>query len=224
MYVSTMARWCHNEAVLTPGSFLICLLGFRCMLRRIHLELEHGLGSNFTPSTVLLEPFNECVELVSRLTEQDCNGYFLICKPTTMRGDFLALLTADTAHILSSVTSSLTRIAMANSTDTRATTLLATLVRSLHRYQADYKWDIAIPAIRRAAAVDARLKSLGEHQDVALALRGGDTETPFDVDAALEALIAQPMDNTGTEPQFIWDNSGMDWNLWGVSNNDLNTT
>lgn len=120
----------------------------------------------------------------------------------------------DASHILSSVTSSLTRLTLANPSvpNETAMDLLAKLTRALHRYQTDYKWDIAAPALRRAAAVEARLKSIGEHDAVATALRGGVTATPFDLGAALQNLNpAQPA--VEAEPQFVWDWSGMDWNF-----------
>ncbi|KAI9632181.1 uncharacterized protein MKK02DRAFT_40480 [Dioszegia hungarica] len=189
------------------NSFLIHLLGFRCMLRRIHLELEYGLGSTFTPGPDVLAPFTDCVNFVTRLTREECDGYYLNYA----------------SHILSSVTSSLTRLTLASASTPNqpAMDLLASLVRALHRFQTEYKWDIAVPALRRAAAVEARLKSIGEHEAVVTALRGGDIATPFDLDAVLQNMVAGPAPAVETEPQLVWDWSGLDWNFGDVIGADL---
>lgn len=99
--------------------------------------------------------------------------------------------------------------------------LLASLVRALHRFQTEYKWDIAVPALRRAAAVEARLKSIGEHEAVVTALRGGDSATPFDLDAVLQNMVVGPAPAVETEPQLVWDWSGLDWNFGDVLGADL---
>jgi hypothetical protein len=89
---------------------------------------------------------------------------------------------------------------------------LAQLIRALHHFQTDYKWDIAAPALRRAAAVEARLNSIGEHHMVAAALRGGETATPIRLDSFLQT-IDQTQDTVQTEPQYVWDWGGVDWNF-----------
>jgi hypothetical protein len=71
---------CGEGARADVDSFLIHLLGFRCMLRRIHLELEYGLGSTFTPGPEVLAPFTDCVTFVTRLTKEECDGYYLNCE------------------------------------------------------------------------------------------------------------------------------------------------
>lgn len=58
---------------------LVHLLGFRCMLMRISLELRHGLSSPFDPDTSNLEPFHQLVDFVHRLDGRDVDGYWLIC-------------------------------------------------------------------------------------------------------------------------------------------------
>jgi hypothetical protein len=50
------------------------------MLRRIELELKHGLGSTFNPGREVLAPFTDCVGFIAQLTEADCDGYFLTCE------------------------------------------------------------------------------------------------------------------------------------------------
>ena len=91
--------------------------------------------------------------------------------------------------------------------------LLGRLIRALHRFQTDYKWDIASPALIRAAAVEARLISIGEHDAVVTALQGGEAAIPLDISAALQSLNAVQQTAVRTEPQLVWDLSGMDWSF-----------
>lgn len=121
---------------------------------------------------------------------------------------------ADASHILSSVTSSLTRLALANPSapDNTAMSHLAQLVRALHHCQTDFKWDIATPALRRASAVEARLNSIGEHETVAAALRSGETATPIRLDS-FRQTFDQTQNTVETEPQYVWDWGGLDWNF-----------
>ncbi|WWC70502.1 uncharacterized protein I206_104453 [Kwoniella pini CBS 10737] len=62
-----------------PGvnSLLLCLLGLRCMLKRIHVELEHGLGAMFDTPSDALNPFTDFVTFITAFTEHDLDGYFL---------------------------------------------------------------------------------------------------------------------------------------------------
>lgn len=68
--------------MLTSDSFLIHLLGFRCMLKRIHIELEYGLGSAFNPEPEMFAVFTDCVNFIVNLSEADIDGYYLICELT----------------------------------------------------------------------------------------------------------------------------------------------
>jgi hypothetical protein len=61
-------------------SLLVHLLGFRCMLKRILIELDHGLGAMFTPDAEVLAPFNDCVGFIAQLSETELDGYFLNCE------------------------------------------------------------------------------------------------------------------------------------------------
>jgi len=55
------------------------LLGFRCMLMRISLELKHGLSSPFDPDSSNFKPFHDLVDFVQQLNLNDVDGYWLIC-------------------------------------------------------------------------------------------------------------------------------------------------
>ncbi|WVQ81389.1 hypothetical protein IAT38_003513 [Cryptococcus sp. DSM 104549] len=187
------------------ASFLIHLLGFRCMLRRIHIELEYGFGGMFDPGPDMLSPFQECVTFVSSLTEVELEGFFL----------------GYASHILSSVTSSLIRLTLASPSGPSqpAMAILAQLIGSLHSYHSASSWDVAGPAIRRAAAVAGRLRGQSEHEELCEALLNGTTATPsqfqFDPsvgDALAAAQIQQPLVET-VDPQLVWGLNGLDWGL-----------
>ena len=123
----------------------------------------------------------------------------------------MCMTDVDASHVLSSVTSSLTRLALANPSAPHdgAMNILSGLIRSLNRYQTDYKWDIAAPALRRAAAVEGRLRSIGEHSTLAAALRGGDGDTASTTLPAFDP-IQVPLE---TDSQFVLDWGGLDWNF-----------
>jgi hypothetical protein len=133
-------------------------------------------------------------------------------------------LKIDASHIISSVISSLTRLTLASAStpDEMAMDLVGKLVRALHRFQTEYKWDIAVPALGRAAAVEARLRSIGEHDELVSALRGGETAIPVDLDAALQALNEGQAAAAQNEPQLVWDWSGIDWNVGDLLNTETN--
>jgi len=59
---------------------LVHLLGFRCMLMRISLELHYGLSSPFEPDASNFKPFHELVDFVQQLNHNDVDGYWLICE------------------------------------------------------------------------------------------------------------------------------------------------
>jgi hypothetical protein len=62
--------------------------------------------------------------------------------------------------------------------------------------------------------VENKLKSLGEHDQLLRALRGGITQSPLDVMAAVEAIATTAVPEASEmEPQFVWDWSGMDWDF-----------
>jgi hypothetical protein len=215
------------------------------MLKRILIELDHGLGAMFTPDAEVLAPFNDCVGFIAQLSEAELDGYFLNCKRATFHHTVTAPVNfhlrvvtpsvqrhqrvvvahhpsfaddarLDASHIISSVTSSLIRLSLASpsSSTNCAMDLLSRLVRALHGFQTTSGWDIASPALRRAAAVENKLKSLGEHDQLLRALRGGITQSPLDVMAAVEAIATTAVPEASEmEPQFVWDWSGMDWDF-----------
>lgn len=179
------------------------------MLRRIQLEFEHGLGSAFKPSKDDLEPFRDCVQYISALNPADLDGYFMICKSSPK---FLSL-TSDSAHILSSLTSSLIRLALSSPDELNAEAmgLLSRLLRVLHRFQAEHAWELGGPALRRAEAMASRLDEMQEHSALAVALRGGSTDvSPLDFTGVL-ADLNLPEAMPGADSQLVWDWS--DWNL-----------
>ncbi|WRT69218.1 uncharacterized protein IL334_006202 [Kwoniella shivajii] len=194
-------------------SLLLHLLGLRCMLKRIHIELEYGFGGMFTPGEEMLSPFHDFVKFLISLSSEELDGYFLNYA----------------SHILSSVTSSLIRLTLASSSNPPipAMDVLATLIRTLRVFQSEHKWDVAVPAIRRATAVATRLKGHGEHEELCEALLGGMTSTPRTATTEVNVLATTQMTEPiaeAIEPQLLWGVGGMDWGVggmdWGLG--DLN--
>lgn len=62
------------------ASLMTCILGFRCMVRRIAIELSIGLGSPFTPDPETLERYAQAVDYISSLEGQALDGFWLIRK------------------------------------------------------------------------------------------------------------------------------------------------
>ncbi|KAF7306719.1 Zn(2)-C6 fungal-type domain-containing protein [Mycena indigotica] len=156
------------------ASLMTCLLGFRCMLRRISIELSIGLGSPFTPDPATLEIYAEAVDYVCSLDGPAFNGFWL---------NYVG-------HILSSLTSSLIRLSLATSaqgsaslTPQRSTVtiqassrtmplmMLSRLQRALQAAQALH-WDLADAALTRAEAVVGCLKPSAEYTGIINALQG----------------------------------------------------
>ncbi|KAF7320232.1 Zn(2)-C6 fungal-type domain-containing protein [Mycena kentingensis (nom. inval.)] len=136
------------------ASLMTCLLGFRCMLRRISIELSIGLGSPFTPDPATLEMYAEAVDYVCSLDSHAFDGFWLIY----------------VGHILSSLTSSLIRLSLATSAQVSTPPRFAAdyalqIARSLH-------WDLADAALNRAESVANCLKSGPEYASVVHALEG----------------------------------------------------
>jgi len=157
------------------ASLMTCLLGFRCMLRRISIELSIGLGSPFTPDPATLDIFAEAVDYVCGLDARSFDGFWL---------NYVG-------HILSSLTSSLIRLSLATSalvsaslspqrtpftiqasSRTMPLTMLSRLQRALQAAKRDYLWDLAEPALNRAESVANCLKSSSEYTSVVAALKG----------------------------------------------------
>lgn len=134
----------------------------------------------------------------------------------------------DTSHIISSLTSSLIRLSLSDpaSLNTTAMDLVTRLLQALQRFQKDYNWDLAGPALRRAASMSARLTDMDEHLPLAAALRGQTAPViPPQSDLANLANVATmpvvPPSSSAApmtmamepDPQVMWDWSGVDWNF-----------
>ncbi|CAD6584074.1 MAG: hypothetical protein TREMPRED_003728 [Tremellales sp. Tagirdzhanova-0007] len=205
-------------------SFLLQLLGFRCMLKRIYIELDVGLGAMFTPGDESLLPFEDFVMFIGRWGVHELDGYW----------------SHYTSHILSSVTSSLIRLALASPTSppAQATDHIARLVSSLNFFRTTTRFDIVDSALERASAVAARLRNLGEQERLCQALQGSvetmlvdegqdhrghardqDHEQNQDHDQDHSfSPASQSLEDHGDsqasnplESQFVWDWNGLDW-------------
>ncbi|CAK5279980.1 unnamed protein product [Mycena citricolor] len=157
------------------ASLMTCILGFRCMLRRISIELSIGLGSPFTPDPATLEMYAEAVDFICALDSRAFDSFWL---------NYVG-------HIISSLTSSLIRLSLATSSlpsasmpgqrssnsvqaspRTMPLIMLCRLQRALQAAHRDYMWDLASPALTRAEAVINCLKSSAEYTSVVSALEG----------------------------------------------------
>ncbi|KAH8824377.1 hypothetical protein DL96DRAFT_1712657 [Flagelloscypha sp. PMI_526] len=141
-------------------SLMMCLLGFRCMLRRIRIEILIGLGSPFTPDNETLDMYAEAVDFFCSLDGRDFDGFWL---------NYVG-------HILSSMTSSLIRLSLATTASMQNQTrtnpqaaqmqiqvqansptnpllLLSRLRGALDRAQREFSWDLADAALTRAEKV-----------------------------------------------------------------------
>lgn len=167
------------------ASLMTCLLGFRCMLRRISIELKIGLGSPFTPDPETLEMFRECVDYFCSLTSPCFDGFWLVY----------------VGHVLSSLTSSLIRLSLATTSSPLATStngiatlqanmhnnpilLLHRLVTALRTAKQNDFWDLAEAALTRAESVAMVLRSAEEFTSVVAAL-----ESRLDVNFHLQGDV-----------------------------------
>lgn len=113
------------------ASLVTCILGFRCMLRRISIELWMGLGSPFIPDGETLEVFADAVDFVCSLTacsspkgkSTTTTTTSTTQQPTTLssltESDFDSFWFPYVSHILCSLTSSLIRLSLATIAVTR---------------------------------------------------------------------------------------------------------
>ncbi|KAF9005834.1 hypothetical protein BDZ89DRAFT_1079915 [Hymenopellis radicata] len=92
-----------NKGKEVPGfaSFITSLLGLRCMIRRIAIELAIGLGAPFTPDPDTLTRYAQAVDYIASLNKKGEEGIF--------DGWWLVHV----GHVLSSVMSSLIRLSLA---------------------------------------------------------------------------------------------------------------
>lgn len=171
-------------------SLMTCLLGFRCMLRRIFIELNIGLGSPFTPDPETLDMYADAVDYVCSLEGVDFDGFWLTY----------------VSHILSSLTSSLIRLSLATTnsssgvlspplssvgdpnqprsqspqsshllqanTRTNPLILLSRLLSALHKAKVEFHWEMVDAALARAESVAACLRTTDEFSNVVAALEG----------------------------------------------------
>lgn len=78
------ARWERARSLTVeraPGvnSFLLLLLSFQAMLRRISIEMESSLGGPFVPDEETLKIFGRVVEFLVGLSSVALDGYWSCC-------------------------------------------------------------------------------------------------------------------------------------------------
>ncbi|GAA6005375.1 hypothetical protein JCM10207_002958 [Rhodosporidiobolus poonsookiae] len=190
-------------------SFLFLLLGLRCMVRRISIEVRIGLGNSFLPDSKTLELFADFVKYAGSLADEEgafTGGQHWICY---------------SSHVLSSVLSSLIRLSLAalsakhntppptahgphqstTASPSPAVHLLAQLCILLETAYQRSLWSIAEAALNRADNVAERLAAVAsteegaeDYAEVVAALRRQPLPTPPPAAEAVEAEAAGPFD------------------------------
>ncbi|KAH8117263.1 hypothetical protein DFH11DRAFT_1504359, partial [Phellopilus nigrolimitatus] len=161
----------HTQREPGVQSLLLHILCFRCMLRRIYIETEAGVGGPFQCDQDTLSLLSAAVDYITKLSDGDLDEYWLCYS----------------SHIISSLMSSLIRVCLASlgsdepKTDTvvsippnttrrlspRATSqlvdpryahaialhFLSRLTRFLRNARSNGRWDVADPALTRASSV-----------------------------------------------------------------------
>lgn len=61
-------------------SLILHVLCFRCMLRRIYIETEAGIGGPFRSDQDTLDMFARAVMYISKLNEDDLEAFWLCCR------------------------------------------------------------------------------------------------------------------------------------------------
>ncbi|KAJ7042475.1 hypothetical protein C8F04DRAFT_1076032 [Mycena alexandri] len=190
------------------ASLLTCLLGFRCMLRRISIEL----------SIATLELFCDAVDYVCGLNARAYDEFWL---------NYVG-------HILSSLTSSLIRLSLATSASvttlspqrppytiqassrTMPLTMLCRLQCALQAAKRDHFWDLADPALNRAVSVATCLRSSSEYTGVVAALEGTYEVPQLNGSLPLKSNgVSTPTQNPPIDQQYGWNIDlnafGLDW-------------
>ncbi|KAI5474756.1 transcriptional activator protein DAL81 [Pseudohyphozyma bogoriensis] len=142
--------------------FRFLLLGFKCMVRRIEIELKAGIGGPFQPDASTLTLFVDIVDFITTLGPDAFHGFWL----------------PYSCHVLSSVVSSLVRLSLAsissgsaNSTPAitisanhgqHPTSLLSRICLVLGNAKAQHGWDVAEWALARAKNVAEKLKTISD--------------------------------------------------------------
>ncbi|KAJ7139897.1 hypothetical protein C8R44DRAFT_765699 [Mycena epipterygia] len=214
------------------ASLFTCLLGFRCMLRRISIELSIGLGSPFTPDPATLEMYAEAVDYVCALDGRSFDGFWLNYVGhilSSLTSSLIRLSLATSALASASLTPQRTSVTIQASSRTMPLTMLCRLQRALQAAKRDYFWDLADPALNRAESVANCLKSSSEYIGVVAALQGTYEPEPSLANGSLNPqklngvqdanLNRNPMDHYGWNIDlnaFGLDWSGADSGLTGM--------
>lgn len=53
---------------------------FRCMLRRIYIETEAGIGGPFRPDQDTLDLFIDAVSFITNLSDTSLDGFWMCCE------------------------------------------------------------------------------------------------------------------------------------------------
>ncbi len=211
----TEVRTHVNEEREIPGfaSFITSLLGLRCMIRRIAIELAIGLGAPFTPDPDTLTRYAQAVDYIASLNKKGEEGIF--------DGWWLVHV----GHVLSSVMSSLIRLSLATTASVGEDApppsftgeegeakkllpvppslnpifLLARLRVALQEARDKWHWDLADAALARADNVAGVLGNLLEGEDE---MEGGGY-----------GLVVKALKGEWASPRLVHVHAGGKWNI-----------
>ncbi|KAJ7130116.1 hypothetical protein C8R43DRAFT_1240008 [Mycena crocata] len=216
------------------ASLFTCLLGFRCMLRRISIELSIGLGSPFTPDPATLEMYAEAVDYVCALEGRSFDGFWLNYVGhilSSLTSSLIRLSLATSALVSSSLNPQRSSVTIQASSRTMPLTMLCRLQRALQAARHEHLWDLADPALHRAESVVNCLKSSSEYTSVVAALEGTyEPEIPLRSNGSLYPKsngVQDPNAKQSPMDQYGWNIDlnafGLDWSgadsgltgMWG---------
>nr|GAT47885.1 predicted protein [Mycena chlorophos] len=170
------ARRDDMDRSLSSGvpSLMTCLLGFRCMLRRISIELSIGLGSPFTPDPATLEMYAEAVDYVCSLDTRAFDGFWLNYVGhilSSLTSSLIRLSLATSAQVSTPLTPQRTSVTIQASSRIMPLMMLSRLQRALQAARIVH-WDLAEAALLRAESVVGYLRPSGEYTSIISALEG----------------------------------------------------
>ncbi|KAM0752051.1 hypothetical protein T439DRAFT_324147 [Meredithblackwellia eburnea MCA 4105] len=181
-----------------PGAycFRFMLLGFKCMVRRVSIELKAGIGGAFKPDADTLFLFGDLVEFVSSLKEDAFHGYWLPYSCHVLSSAVSSLIRLSLASISSGPHSNTPAITIHSGSALQPVRLLQRLCLVLAQAREHHKWDVSYWALSRAANVAARLRTVASmsndaadnYQTIVNALEGRSTREPTPVVASVPAF------------------------------------
>ncbi|KAL8290228.1 hypothetical protein RQP46_003167 [Phenoliferia psychrophenolica] len=167
--------------------FRFMLLGFKCMVRRVAIELRVGIGGAFLPDADTLSLFSDLVDFVANLPSEAFSGFWLPYSCHVLSSTVSSLIRLALASISSGPTDSTPAITVHAGATHQPVHLLSRLCIVLSSAQSLHRWDVCEWALMRAKNVANRLRGVaGQSNDAAddyraivTALEGQYVEVPL---------------------------------------------